>query len=137
MLKNRSKEHLDLLEKVWFKEFDSSLILEIDNYRKNKNGKIFINSKSKEITVSTKFETKIYTPHSLMDEEHYITFINELLYLAIEKPKEAIDYFHATFSLMELILIGARMVIIEPYLEDRFNIILSEEIKNIVKNYYK
>lgn len=137
MLKNRSKEHLDLLEKVWFKEFDSSLILEIDNYRKNKNGKIFINSKSKEITVSTKFETKIYAPHSLMDEEHYIAFINELLYLAIENPKEAIDYFHATFSLMELILIGARMVIIEPYLEDRFNITLSEEIKNIVKKYYK
>ncbi|MGL4864533.1 MAG: hypothetical protein ACRC4T_15675 [Cetobacterium sp.] len=137
MLKNRSKEHLELLEKIWFKEFDSSLILEINNYRKNKNGKIFINQKSKEITISTKFESKIYVPHSLMDEEHYIAFINELLYLAIEKPQEAINYFHATFSLMELILVGARMVIIEPYLEDRFNIIFSEEIKNIIKNYYK
>lgn len=134
MLTGRSKNHLDILEVIWFEPFDSLLILELDNYSKNRYGSYMRSTQDEaEFKVSNKIVKCSF--HKLMDEEHKNKFINELLYLGVKDNKKAIAYFHATYCLIELILNGADMVIIEPYIEDRFGIKLSEEIKLSIKNY--
>lgn len=134
MLTERSKTHLELLEILWFEPFDSLLILEVENYSKNKYD-FFI--KANENIAEFKVNNKIITCffHELMDKTHKEKAINELLYFGVKDNKKAIAYFHATYCLIELILNGADMIIIEPYLEDRFGIKLSEEIKMSIKNY--
>lgn len=134
MLTERSKTHLELLEVLWFEPFDSLLILEIENYSKNKYGFF---TRANENTAEFKVNNKIITCsfHELMDKTHKEKALNELLYFGVKDNKKAIAYFHATYCLIELILNGADMIIIEPYIEDRFGIKLSEEIKMSIKEY--
>lgn len=135
MLKNRTKTLIDLLERVWFIEFDSLLIIELENHRVNKKGYLYNSFENKQFQIEVNGEIRTCTQHPLMDDKHYQVFENEMTYHAITNNKKAIDYFHATYCLVELLLHGAKLDIIYPYIEDRFNIIFSIEVKNLLKKY--
>lgn len=135
MLRNRSQTLLGLLERVWFKQFDSLLVLELENHSINKEGYLYTNFENKQFQIATDGEIRTCNPHPLIDDKHYQVFENEMTYHAITDNKKAIDYFHATYCLVELLLHGAKLEIIYPYLEDRFNIIFSVETKTLLKKY--
>lgn len=136
MLKDRDKEHLELLEEVWFVPFDNLLVFEIDNFKINRKGFLEVDEKQGEVYITSQDTIRKCNIHPFIDDEHKKIFLNEIIYLALKENKKAIKYFHSTYCLIDLIVNGAKLEIIEPYIEDRLGIVYSQEIKRCLKKYY-